>query len=223
MSHCCHCYEGTPCAAQIAILQHLDEESLRKISALATHRTYSKGDILFSPENHGGLFLISEGKVKVYEISASGKEQLHRVLSEGDFTGEDALFGNSEGFTFGEAITDVSVCFICREDFMNLLMRYPSISLKLLEEFNRRMRLTDHQITMNTVETPLDRLKTYLRELSKAQDSSTVQLSMSMKELAAFLSTAPETLSRRMKMLEEQGYLKRNGRQITLLNQSNTI
>ena len=223
MSRCSHCHEETPCAAQITIFQHLDKESLRKISALATHRTYSKGEILFTPENHDGLYLISEGKVKVYEISASGKEQLHRVLGKGDFTGEDALFGNSESFTFGEAITDVSACFICREDFMNLLMCYPSISLKLLEEFNRRVRLADHQITTNTAETALDRLKTYLLELSKAQDSTTVQVSMSMKELAAFLSTTPETLSRRMKMLEEQGYLKRAGRQITLLNQSNTI
>ena len=50
--------------------------------------------------------------------------------------------------------------------------------------------------------------------------STTVHLPMSMKELAAFLSTTPETLSRRMKSLEEQGFLKRRGRQITLLKQA---
>lgn len=220
MNGCCHCRSETPCAAQIGIFQHLDQESLWKISAIAIHRSYSKGTVLFSPEENNGLFLISEGKVKIYEISPSGKEQLHRVLSKGDFAGEDALFSSQESFTFGEAITDVTACYIRREDFLELLMRYPSISLKLLEEFSRRMRLADHHATANTAESVQDRLAVYLQELSEAQDSTTVHLPMSMKELAAFLSTTPETLSRRMKSLEEQGFLKRRGRQITLLKQA---
>ena len=216
MTDCCHCRSETPCAAQIGIFQHLDEESLWKISAIAIHRSYSKGTVLFSPEENNGLFLISEGKVKIYEISPSGKEQLHRVLSKGDFAGEDALFSTQKSFTFGEAITDVTACYIRREDFMELLMRYPSISLKLLEEFSRRMRLADHHATANNSESVMDRLVAYLQELSSAQDSDIVTLPMSMKELAAFLGTTPETLSRRMKTLEEQGFLKRSGRQITL-------
>lgn len=40
-----------------------------------------------------------------------------------------------------------------------------------------------------------------------------MQIPMSMKELAAFLSTMPETLSRRKRMLEEQVFLTRMGRQ----------
>ncbi len=220
MNGCCHCHTGMPCAAQIGIFQHLDMESLWKISSIAIHRNYSKGTILFSPEENNGLFLISEGKVKIYEISSSGKEQLHRVLSKGDFCGEDALFSSQESFAFGEAITDVAACYIRREDFLDLLMRYPSISLKLLEEFSRRMRLSDHQTSANTAECVLDRLKSYLLDLSEAQDSTTVQLPMSMKELAAFLSTTPETLSRRMKALEAQGFLKYKGRQIILMGET---
>lgn len=38
-----------------------------------------------------------------------------------------------------------------------------------------------------------------------------------MKALATFLSTTPETLSRRMKSLEARGFLKRRGRQLILL------
>lgn len=166
MTDCCHCRTETPCAAQIGIFQHLDQESLRKISAIAIHRSYSKGTVLFSPEENNGLFLISEGKVKIYEISPSGKEQLLRVLSKGDFAGEAALFSRRESFTFGEAVTDVTACYIRREDFMDLLMRYPSISLKLLEEFSRRMCLADHHTTANTAESVLDRLTAYLLELS---------------------------------------------------------
>lgn len=43
---------------------------------------------------------------------------------------------------------------------------------------------------------------------------------MSMKELAAFLSTTPDNLSGRMKTLEAQGFLKYKGRQIILTGET---
>lgn len=217
MSGCCHCHEEEPCAGKIAIFRHLDPDSLRRISSIALHREYAKGDILFTPENSAGLFLISEGKVKVYEISPSGREQLLRVLSKGDFVGEEALFSGTETFTFGQALTDLKACFIRREDFLELLMRYPSISLKLLEEYNRRMIRASHQTAANTAQSVLDRLASYLLDLSDAQESTTVTLPLSMKELAAFLSTTPETLSRRMKVLEREGTVSRKGNTVVIL------
>lgn len=220
MKNCCHCLteEQEPCAGKISIFRHLDRESLMKISNLAVHQEFKKGAILFSPERNPGLFLISEGKVKVYEISSSGKEQLLRVLDKGDFVGEEALFSSTETFTFGEALTDMKACFIRREEFLDLLMQYPSISLKLLEEFNRRIVHSGHQATSNTAETVLVRLVSYLLDLSNAQESDSVVLPLSMKELAAFLSTTPETLSRKVGYLEKEGVIKKKGRKITILN-----
>lgn len=52
--------------------------------------------------------------------------------------GVEALFGAGETLTYGEALTPVRVCLIPRNAFLDLLNRYPSISLKLLEEMNRR-------------------------------------------------------------------------------------
>lgn len=217
MSTCCHCMDAEPCAGKIAIFRHLDSESLCRISDLAAHKTYARGEILFSPGSSQGLFLISEGKVKVYEISPSGKEQLLRVLTAGDFVGEEALFSSTQTYTFCQALMPTRVCFIRREDFLALLMQHPSISLKLLEEFNRRMIHSGHQATSNTAESVQVRLAGYLLELSEAQDSVELELPLPMKELAAFLSTSPETLSRRLRALEESGLIARKGRRLRIL------
>ena len=112
----------------------------------------------------------------------------------------------------------MKACFIRREEFLDLLMQYPSISLKLLEEFNRRIVHSGHQATSNTAETVLVRLVSYLLDLSNAQESDSVVLPLSMKELAAFLSTTPETLSRKVGYLEKEGVIKKKGRKITILN-----
>lgn len=216
MMNCPHCAAQRPCAAQISIFKHLDEKSLEEISNIAIHKTMKKGDILFSPNEIQGLYLIADGKVKVYELTPSGKEYLLRVLNTGDFVGEEALFSAEETYTFAEALTDIKVCFIRRDDFLNLLTRYPSISLKLLEEFNHRMAALAHQAAANMNESALSRLIRYMLTLSDAQGNDTIVIPLSLKELSSYLNTTPETLSRRLSLLEKQEMLARKGRKIIL-------
>lgn len=216
MSSCCHCTQEEPCAKRIAIFSHLDRESLMRISALACHRSYKKGKLLFSPQQASGLYLIAQGRVKVYEISASGQEALLRVLNKGDFVGEEALFSGQETYTFGEALSAVEACFIRREDFLQMLLDYPSISLKLLEEYSRRLISTGHQASANQGEKVMQRLALYLLELASAEDSESFTLPLQMRELSRFLGTTPETLSRRIQKLKKDGLIEKKGRQITL-------
>ena len=218
MEGCCHCRENTPCAAKIGIFQQLDLESQRRVSALAVHKQLEKGALLFSPEENPGLYLLSQGRVKVYSLSDSGKETLIRVLREGDFVGEEALFGSGETCTYGEALTSARVCLIPREAFLKLLNQYPSISLKLLEEMNRRLQALTRQTAAESGSQVKSRLIRYLLELSDAQQTQTVTLPLSGKELAHFLGTTPETLSRRWSALEKERLVSKKGKQVSLLD-----
>ena len=218
MSTCPHCGEAQPCAAKIEIFRQLSREEQQRVSSIARHMEVRRGTLLFTPENTPGLFLISSGKVKVYSLPPSGKETLLRVLGEGDFVGEEALFGDGQTENFAEVLTDTRVCLIRRDDFLPLLMAYPSISLKLLEELNRRLVSLSRQAASETAGSVKNRLVCYLLELSDAQQSSEITLPLSRKELAAFLDTTPETLSRRLTALVEDGLLARHGRTLTILD-----
>ena len=218
MSQCCHCGDEAPCAAKIGIFRQLSREDQARVSALTLHQTYPKGALLFSPEDNPGLYLISQGRVKVYSLSPTGKETLLRVLQQGDFVGEGTLFGSSRKDTFGQALTELHVCLIRREDFLGLLREYPSISLKLLEELNRRLEAYAQQAAAVSGRSIQERLVRYLLDLSRAQESTRLRLPLSGKELSAFLGTTPETLSRRVRSLESQGLLQKSGREVVLLD-----
>ena len=205
------------CAELVPIFNHLDHASLIKISGITQHRHFRRGDTIFSPSQGSGLLILARGRVKVYQLSSAGKEQLLRVLEPGDFVGEETLFGSGESDTFGEALTDLEACTISREDFITLLMEYPAISLKLLEEYSRRLTAADRLATRTATESVSARLAAYLLELAKAADGDKLTLPLSMKELATFLGATPETLSRRMRRLEVEGFLKRDGKHIRLL------
>lgn len=218
MSTCPHCGGEQPCAAKIEIFRQLNLEEQQRVSGIARHMEVRRGTLLSSPDDNPGLFLISKGKVKVYSLTPSGKETLLRVLGQGDFVGEEALFGDGQATSFIETLTDARVCLIRRDDFLPLLLAYPSISLKLLEELSRRLTALSRQAASEKAGSVSGRLVGYLLELSDAQQTNEITLPLSRKELAEFLDTTPETLSRRLTSLVEEGLLARRGRALTILD-----
>ncbi len=217
MIKCSCCEDKKPCAAKISIFRQLDYNSLEEISSIAIHREMKKGEMVMTPDGCQGLYLISEGRIKVYELTPSGKEYLLKVLQKGDFVGEEALFAQQEECnTYGQALTDGRVCFIARKDFLSLLAKYPSITLKLLEEFSRRMRQNAQQIVSNT-EPVGTRLAGYLLNLSAAEDKDSFEIPLQWKELSSYLNTTPETISRKLKELEKRQIIRRKRRSITIL------
>jgi len=142
-------------------------------------------------------------------LSESGKEQLLRILTPGDFTGELALFRESTHESYAEAMVDTDVCTITQTDLQDFLMRYPSISLRILGEFSNRLALSEKQTARFATESVETRLALFLAEcLEDDNGTNELTLPMSRKDLASYLGTTPETISRKLAELEDGGYIK---------------
>ncbi len=204
------------CAEHVPIFNHLDHDSLVLISEIMEHRVYQKGDLIFSPQHPGSLVILAGGRVKIYQYTADGKEQLLRVAEQGEVLGENSLFDMEESSTYGEALTATEVCMMSSHDFRMLLMKYPMIGIRLLEEYSRRLKEVQSYIARTADGEVIDRLRDYLKQQALAQHCSTFALPLTMRELAAYLGTTPETLSRRFRALLEEGYITRKGRTVTL-------
>ena len=212
-----HC-TGQTCVMRVPLFNHLDMKDQMKINELVQHKTYKKGEIIFSPKSQSQLVVVSKGSMKVYQLSLSGKEQLLRIINEGDYEGENQLFGIKNDVVFGEALEHTEVCFIKQEDFANLLLTYPKLSLKLLTlnaQKAENMKRQTHFLIMEKVE---ERLASYLMNLSKAEESLTIEIPMKLQELATFIGTTPETLSRKLKLLEDEKVITRRQRTIEIID-----
>ncbi|WP_286905864.1 methionine adenosyltransferase domain-containing protein [Clostridium sp. UBA1652] len=150
----------------------------------------------------------------------SGKEQLVRILNPGDFTGELALFRESIQEAYAEAMSDTDVCMISRNDLQEFLLKYPTISLKILSEFSNRLETSEKQTTRFATEKVDTRLALFLAECMESGDGPMeIELPMSKKDLASYLGTTPETISRKLADLENEGYIKqKSGRKIEILD-----
>ncbi|GMA07543.1 Crp/Fnr family transcriptional regulator [Tetragenococcus halophilus subsp. flandriensis] len=206
------------CVTLVPLFNHLDLQDQKRIHQLVRHTTYKKGETVISPYDDPQLVILAKGLLKVYQLSPSGKEQLLRVVEPGGYEGEDALFGVKNNNLFGEALQNTEICILKQSDFQKLLKDYPQLSIKLLTINAEKNAKVEEQTQFLTMERIEERLATYLLDLAKATESSQIKIPMKMKELAGFLGTTPETLSRKLKSLEKDQLIKRDKQMIQIID-----
>ncbi len=163
------------------------------IAEKAHTKQYQKGEFLFrSQEKEDTLYIINRGKIRIYRLADSGKEQLVRILNPGDFTGEWTLFNpDAVHEEYAEATRDTVVCMIQQKDVQDFLEQYPAISLKLLAEMSKRLESSERQTTQVAVESVITRLVLFLAENVEPEmgNSPTITLPMAKKDIASYLGS----------------------------------
>lgn len=198
------------CVSLVPIFNHLEKAQMEEIHALTQSLSFKKGETIYQPGSQSdALTIVSEGRVKIYRMSESGKEQLLRILNPGEFTGELALFNASVHDSYASAMVDTKVCLVKREDLQKLMMEYPAIAMKILSEFSTRLDESEKQTTRFATERVEMRIALFLVEsMDPKSGSDEITLAMSRKDLASYLGTTPETLSRKLFEFEDAGLIR---------------
>ena len=197
------------CISTMPLFQGLSLKEIQFIQNDITEQTFSAGQFIYQAEEIlQSLYLIQEGRVKVYRIGSSGKEQIIRILEQGDFVGELALFEEQYYEYFIETILPTKVCAIHREDFKRILLSHPRIALELLSEMARRLNNTERLTAKITTENVETRLIQYLLGENIKQKTTQVKLETTKKELASYLGITPETLSRYLTKLTKNNLIR---------------
>lgn len=204
------------CVHLVPLFNALSEEDQLKIEDLVQHRSYQKDEIVIEPSSSSNLIIVARGSAKLYSLDENGRENITQILHTGDYAGENWLFGENNSATYVEATENSEICLLSRKDFLKLLQSKPALSLKLLEQSMMKMRSMQKQIDLLALPKVEDRLFNYLESYSEQIGRKTFTLPLKMKDLALYLGTTPETLSRKFALLEKQRILKRKLRQIVL-------
>ena len=222
MTKHCSLHSQEACVSLVPIFNHLEPEQMREIMQVVQSISVKRGEALYhAGDKSNALYIVHRGQVKIYHLTEAGKEQLVRILLPGDFTGELALFQDSIHESFAEAMVDTEICMIRRQDLHRLLLKYPTISLEILTEFANRLETSEKQSTRFATEKVETRIALFLAECleRKRDEGNDIELPMSKKDIASYLGTTPETLSRRLTQFEEQGYIQQKGqRKIEVLD-----
>lgn len=205
------------CLHQSAMFAELSAVQLRQLAAIAELQVWQRQQIIFQKGDlPTGFFVVKMGRVKVFNLSAAGKEQILHICEAGDSFAEVAALDNQPYPAFAQALDHVELVFLPRPAFLRLLHQEPALAVHLLAGFAKRLRhLVSLVETLSFKQVP-QRLAAYLLHLVPRDCSETVTLNLTKTELAALLGTIPATLSRAFYELSMQGIISVNGAEIRI-------
>ena len=207
--------ENELCVARVPILQGLSREEQLEVAQFVKPLSVSKGDIVSTPgQSESRLYVMHTGALKVVQTAANGQEQILRTVTEGDVVGERAFLTGHRSTDLVVAIEDSRMCVLNHSDLSALLRTYPNISAQMLRTLSDRLTSVERLLSSITSNDVAARVAAYLLDLPGKKDGKgfTVQLPMSKQNIAAYLGTTPETLSRRLAQFTADGLIEARGR-----------
>ena len=201
------------------VFSSLDGIHMDALRNIASTRRYLAGQTIFHENDPGeGFFGIIRGKVKIYKSSPQGKEHILHVFGPGEIFAEVAVFAGRNYPATALCLEESTLVFFPREKFRRLLAENPDLGLSLLGLLSSRLRLMVAKVEELSLKEVPARLAAHLLLIRENLNADEFELDLSKSQLAGFLGTIPETLSRVIRRMKEEEFININGKRIRLLD-----
>lgn len=156
------------------------------------------------------LFEIINGMLKLSQVTEDGRQIILGFPTAGQLVG---LTGGKEYRYAAETVTPTRLRLLRWTVFYRQLLQERPAREKLLRWIDAQEEMTHDHIAMLALQSPLSKLATFLlsyisqQKKSTGSESATVNLPMTQRDIANYLQIAPETCSRMMKKLRDDGII----------------
>jgi CRP/FNR family transcriptional regulator, cyclic AMP receptor protein len=210
--------------ADVPLFAALPQNVLDDLARASRTRRYGAGQVLWNEGDPGeALLVLEEGQLRVSRFTGAGVEVVLSVVEAPSALGELALLDGAPRDATVIAQRPVTVRFVPRTTFQDLLRREPAVVDGLLRNLATMVRAGNarHALTVG-LDVP-GRLAAWL--LARVGESSTrtqgrpeIVLGRSQGQLAAELGTTRSTLNRALNQFEALGFLSRSGDRVVIRN-----
>lgn len=190
---------------------------LHLLRELGRTRRIEKGQMLASEGDPIEAFwLVETGELRVYHLSVDAREVEIGRYGRGSLVGTAIAFSRRSFPWFVEATSDCEVLAFPREAAWNRIVSTPDLAGFFLRSISARCHALQEASCEKSTMSMRERLLLQLaRDCGK---DGNCQISLRpKKEIASSLGTTPETLSRMLRSLVEEGVIAMDGRAIRVL------
>ncbi|MDR2198505.1 MAG: Crp/Fnr family transcriptional regulator [Deltaproteobacteria bacterium] len=209
--------EYGPIIRAASFFKNLDEHECDSLVQSAIFKRFQPGQVIFNRGESGtGLYVLVEGKVRIFVSGNGAKEQLLRILLPGDSFGEAGIF-LEHGYPSTAQCLDKSAAYYFPGDRLRSII---GENMKVAQNFLNllALKLADfaHLFESRTIKEAPARLASFI--LNHEEVSGRVKLNFSKGQLASFIGTSPETVSRALTFLKGKNAIKEEKPYIVILN-----
>jgi CRP/FNR family transcriptional regulator len=197
-------------------LSALDNLKTQRVVYAATETIYQGG----TPAN--AVYILRDGYVKLFKTTATGKDQIIRVVKPGEFFGFDGLV--SELYNHSAVpLRQAEVCCIPVIDLEALGEYKPAVERLIMVRCIKELQHADERLLELGAKRSSERLASFLLEwCGKAEGSKWVPLVLSRLEIAQLLGLTIETVSRLFALWKREDVIREKHQNIQI-NDANRL
>lgn len=204
--------------SELTVFQDLSPREMEELNRVTTMSTVPRGRVFYRPEEPGEvLFLLREGRVQLYRISAEGKKLVITTLGPHTLFGEMALLGTRMHNTFAEALEDCLIYVMSRNDLERLILNKPQVAVRILEVTGKRLLEAEKRLQNMAFKGIPARLASLLLGLADEQGSADIT-GLTHQDLAESVGTYRETATQVLNDLKADGLIEIGRKRISVLD-----
>lgn len=172
-------------------------------------------------EKRNQICILIDGKADLVRYDLNGTKTIIGHFEKNNVFGELFYPTNTNNELFVLAKEDCRVLFFMYDDILTKCKKncpfHQELSIGLTKLILNELVDLNTRIELLTKRNIRDKLVSYFNLLSSKTLYKTITLPFSYTDLADYLSIDRSAMSRELKYLEEENFIKRNGKKITLL------
>ncbi|CDF57160.1 Crp/Fnr family transcriptional regulator [Thermobrachium celere] len=209
---------------RLSFFSSLDSESLNKLSEIIVEREYKKGSSIFiEGEEAEAVYVVRNGKVKIYKTGSDGKEHIIHIMSDGDVFAESCIFEACPYPASAEAVEDTVLYVLENNKLEKVLEEHPKIAVELVKIMARRLRMVAMQIENLSLKDANQKIATLIVNLFKIGgveviNGAKIKLDVSRTEMANMVGLTRETLTRTLFKFKNEGIIDIDGKELIIVD-----
>lgn len=200
------------------LFQQLSDEQRELLVPGTREVRGEKGQVIFQKGDPcDGMYLVVYGKVKLSLIAPSGSEKVMEIFHPGQSFAEAVMFLQRPYPLLGQFVEDGMLLHVSSEVIHQAIRNDPGFALHMLAGLSLRLHALVRDVERYSVENATQRVVNYLLQVCKPhQQGANVHLPVNKNLIASRLNLTPETFSRVLHQLSEEGLIEVNGRDILI-------
>lgn len=187
--------------SQVCLFEALPVADLMEIDRMAPMNRIRKNTLLQTPETfQEGLYIIKEGKLRLYKINQDGKQFTVGIIGKGNVFGEMDSFSLGTRDLFIETLEETLLCSLSKGEFERFLIQRPDLMLKVLRVLSNQLQDRDQLLEKLALGGVRERLLHLLLKYSdqfgiQEGDYYRIDLPLTHQELANMIGVTRESVT----------------------------
>ena len=204
------------------LFEPLSDDQLKELLAASQLLNLEKGDTLFNQGDKATAFyFVISGCVKIFRLTPDGQEKIFEIIGDRQTFAEAMMLMDTPNYVASaQAVGPTQLYRFSKAAYMRLLQVNQQLTFALLGKLCVRLHQRLNEIETLSLKNATHRvIRYFLSQMAQLpEDEDRIELPVAKQLVAGHLGIQPETFSRIIRRLSDEGIIDLDGRQIRILD-----